>query len=127
MVYTFEYDSTYVPALPVVELRIGHAQAEPTLLVRAIVDSGADATIIPVQLLRQVGARKSRQAWMCGFASPRILVDLYAVSIHLGAFEQRSLLVAAGSELKEVILGRDILNHLIVTLNGLGSAVEITG
>ena len=89
MLYTFEYDLLYVPAMPVVELQIGRAQTAPTLFVHAIVDSGADATIIPVQVLKQVGARKSGQARMRGFASPRILVDLYAVSIHLGAFERR--------------------------------------
>ena len=45
MLYTFEYDLLFVPAMPVVEIQLGRAQTEPTLVVRAIVDSGADATI----------------------------------------------------------------------------------
>jgi hypothetical protein len=39
----------------------------------------------------------------------------------------RGELVVVGSEqLDEAILGRDVLNQLVVTLNGLASAVEIS-
>jgi len=36
------------------------------------------------------------------------------------------LLVVGGPQRDEIILGRDALNHFIVTLNGLASMIEIS-
>jgi hypothetical protein len=37
-----------------------------------------------------------------------------------------ALRVVAGAEGDEIILGRNVLNQLVVTLNGLANAVEIS-
>jgi hypothetical protein len=42
-VYTYDYDATYHPAMPVVDIEIGRATAETSLTLTALVDSGADA------------------------------------------------------------------------------------
>lgn len=127
MLYTFEYDSSYLPSMPVAEIQIGKSNTAPHLALHAIVDSGADATIIPVRWLKQIRARKSEQAWMSTTTTERHLVNLYAVSLRVGAYEQRALSVVGSPEMEEAILGRDILNHLLVTLNGLAGVTEIAG
>lgn len=123
-VYTYNYDTDYDPAVPVVDIGIGRALSEANLVLSALVDSGADATIIPVHYLRQVHARRSRKVWMRGVAGGRILVDLYPISLQLGPLSQEHLEVV-GSESDEVIVGRDVLNDLSVTLNGPGFSVQI--
>lgn len=123
--YTFEYDGSYIPSMPVAEIQIGKSNTAPALVLRAIVDSGADATIIPVRWLKQIRARKSEKAWMSTTTASRRLIDLYAVSLRIGGFEQRALSVVGSLDMEEAILGRDILNHLIVTLNGLAGVTEI--
>jgi hypothetical protein len=50
----FDYDVSYSPVIPVAEIGIRGLGSEHEVVVSAIVDSGADATIIPVQYLRQV-------------------------------------------------------------------------
>ena len=50
---------------------------------------------------------------------------LYLISLQLGPYLQQTLWVAGGASPDEVILGRDVSNHLIVTLNGLANMVEI--
>lgn len=72
MLYTYNYDSAYIPSMPVIELLIGRAQVTPVLQITAIVDSGADATMIPVSYLKQIGARKGKQAFVrCSWLKDR--------------------------------------------------------
>jgi hypothetical protein len=124
-VYTYEYDATYDPAMPVVDIEIGRAMAETSLAVTALVDSGADATMIPIGYLRQIHARRSRKTWMRGTTGERMLIDLYPISIQLGPFAQAHLEAVGDTQNDEVIVGRDVLNHLSVNLNGPANAVEI--
>jgi hypothetical protein len=124
-IYSYDYDTTYNPAMPMVEMTIGIAMSDPSLDLAALVDSGADATLIPISYLHQIRARRSRKTWMRGTAGGRILVDLFAISLRLGSFTQAHLEVVGDTENNEIILGRDVLNHLSVTLNGPASSVEI--
>lgn len=125
LVYTFDYDTTYSPPIPAVELRIGPALEEAVIGLKAVVDSGADATLVPVQFLQQLGARRSRKAWMRGTTGNRVLVDLYTIAVRFGPYQQGLLEVIGATASDEVIVGRDILNHLVVTLNGPAHVVEL--
>ncbi len=124
-VFSYNYDSDYHPPMPMVELAIGLPLSETTLEVRAIVDSGADATIIPVRTLQEVGAHRSRKAVMRGVTGVGMLVDLYAVAVQLGSYRQGFMEVVGVVDNDEAIIGRDILNHLAVTLNGPALVVEV--
>lgn len=62
VVFTYDYDTTYQPPMPMVELKVGPALQEASLELAALVDSGADATIVPLRYLRQLQARRSRKA-----------------------------------------------------------------
>jgi len=126
MPYTYEYDADYNPAMPMVELLVGRALAAADLALAAIVDSGADATIIPMTYLRQIRARKGGQAWMRGTVGERVQVDLFQISLTLGDYRQGRIEVVGGADQDEVILGRDVLNHLEVTLNGPAHTVVVT-
>ena len=86
LVYSYDYDSSYTPSAPVVEIAIGPPLATPTLALTALVDSGADTVIIPVYLLKQIGARREQKAWIRNVAGARSLVDLYSISLHIGPF-----------------------------------------
>ena len=124
-VFMYNYNSDYHPAMPMVEISIGLPMTDTAIDVRGIVDSGADATIIPVRYLLEMGARLSRKAIMRGVAGGEALVDLYAISIRLGPYRQGFVEVVGDISGDETIIGRDILNHLSVVLNGLGTAVEV--
>ena len=58
IVYTYSYNTGYHgPPLPVVEIEVGAvSQDERQLRLTGVVDSGADATMIPSRYLRQPGA-----------------------------------------------------------------------
>ena len=125
MVYSYNYDSDYHPSMPMIELSLGLPLSETAIEVRAIVDSGADATMIPARTLQEVGARRSRKALMRGVSGVGTLVDLYAVAVQLGPYRQGFVEVVGVVDSDETIIGRGLLNHLSVTLNGPALVVEV--
>ncbi len=124
-VYTYEYDTTYHPSIPMIDLAIGIPLSDPDFELTAIVDSGADATMIPQHYLQQLGARRSRKAIMRGVTGEQNLVDLYVISVRLGPYRQGFLEVVGMMDNDDSIVGRDVLNHLAIVLNGPASVVEI--
>jgi hypothetical protein len=126
MTYTYEYDSSFTPSMPVVAIKIGRSLTPPALELNALIDSGADSAIIPLLYLRQIRARKERTVWMRTVTGTHSVVDMYAISLRFGPFEFGNRFVVGGLQPDEIIIGRDILNQFIVTLNGLASVVEIS-
>lgn len=63
---------------------------------------------------------------MRGVTGRSLAVDTYLATIQIGSFTSSGLEVIAMTDETEVIIGRDVLNDLIVTLNGLAHIVEIT-
>lgn len=126
MIYTYDYDTSFNPSMPIIEIKIGRSFVTPSLALVALIDSGADSVIIPLQQLRKIKARKERSVWMRTVTGTRSIVDLYSISLQVGPFEFRDRIVVGGSQPNELIIGRDILNQFIVTLNGLASVVEIS-
>lgn len=125
-VYTYQYDTAYHPPIPVVDLAVGLPLDDTFVELTAIVDSGADATIISLRYLRRLGARRSRKAFMRGVTGEQALIDLYAVAIRFGPYHQGFLEVVGMKDSHETIIGRDVLNQLAVTLNGPGFVVELS-
>ncbi len=126
MLYTYEYASVYNPSMPVVEIWLGRVQHVPSLSLIALVDSGADGTIIPLRHLKTLKARQRRKKLMRGVTGNPGLFDTFEVSFRLGPYERATLEVVGDPKNNEAILGRDVLNQFVVTLNGLASMTEIT-
>ena len=125
-VVTFNYDATYHPAAPTVEIQIdGYNSVLGQHSLRAIVDSGADATMIPYPVLSAIGAVYKESTWMSGTAGGRVEVDLYLAAIRIGSHLIDGLHVVGMPASGEAIIGRDVLNQLVVTLNGLANVTEI--
>jgi hypothetical protein len=124
--YTYEYDTDYAPPLPVVEVAVQPfgQDCEPIVLT-AMIDSGSDGTLIPLSILRQLKARKTSQLVMRSITGVGSIVDIYEVTIRLGPHSFPKVRVAADKHNDMMIVGRDILNQIVVTLNGLASMTEI--
>ncbi len=125
---TFDYDTTYPgPTLPRVEVRVQALLAEDRERVDwALVDSGADGTMIPLSILEDIGARRVDRMRMRGVGGISQPVDIYEVSIQIGPFTVPKIYAVANDINQEMLLGRDVLNQFIITLNGLANSVEIS-
>jgi len=127
--FTYDYDLDYDgPALPIVDLTVygaGDRKRNATVS-HALVDSGADASMLPLRILQQVKARKVDWMRTRGIHGPSYVVDIYEVDIELAGHIVPGVYVAADRFNQNAIMGRDVLNQFIVTLNGLASMVEIS-
>ena len=93
--------------------------------VTALLDSGSDATMIPIRFLQQIRARKGKRMRVHVLGNHSYMTDSYRISLRMaGTTVQLSVLADHFNE--QVILGRDVLNYLVVTLNGVAHMVEIT-
>lgn len=117
---TYPYNSqSYTPAMPVMVISVSGLQGnDPIARVEALVDSGADATMLPADLLRHVKASFHETRVMRGVTGHRVAVDTYFVTIRVGPFEISGVEAVGMVEGTEVILGRDVLNQLEITLHG---------
>jgi predicted aspartyl protease len=123
---TFDYNTTYQPAAPFITIEVdGYHTTRPNHTLWAMIDSGADATMMPLRVLEAVGAAYKETMWMRGVAGGRIEVDLYFVAVRIGSILIPGLHVIATPSTNEVIVGRDVLNQLVVTLNGHANTTEI--
>jgi hypothetical protein len=122
--YTFSYNTDYNPSAPFVEIElIDYDERQTPINLLAQVDSGADSSAIPLSMLRRVKARYEETRVMrdmSGFTQP---VDMYLVAIGLVNVTFYCSVMALHGH--EAIIGRDILNHLTVTLNGPATMTEI--
>ena len=119
---SFLYDTTYMPSAPVITIQV---RDRKEVRLTALVDSGADATMIPINILRSIGAHRVDTMQMRGITGVAQPVGLYSVMIQISSHILPSIHVIATARGSEVIPGRDVLNHLIITLNGLAGVTEI--
>lgn len=128
MEYTHEYDQNYNgPALPVIELQVSALVENGLVITRSgLVDSGADATLIPLRDLKEISARQVDRKRIRGIGGISYPVDIYEVSISIGPFSVPKVYAIANNQTNEVVIGRDILNQFTTTLNGQAYMVHIS-
>lgn len=120
--YTFRYNQSYTPPAPVIEVRLRSAYGISDYF-WAFVDSGADGTIVPLDVLRSINADYTDKGFLTGTTGITQRVGLYEVRILIGTDVVYGIDAAAYGE--EIILGRDVLNQLTVTLEGPLAICEI--
>lgn len=120
------YSNAFFPSAPVVEIRLGAPGAEVTFgPIEALVDTGADATLIPMSYLKQVSARKVDQANVRSHWGERRSVSIYSVALEVDG-HRFSAMWTVGDELgSEVVLGRNVLNRLRLLLDGPAAMTEV--
>ena len=125
MQFSFEYDRDYMPAFPVIDFTISAGKNGRQQTIQGLIDSGSDVTQIPLPILRAIKARETDDRWVRDVSGLRYPVPIYMVQLQIGEFILPSMEVVGRSGTNEVIVGRDVLNQFIVTLNGLANITEI--
>jgi hypothetical protein len=120
------YSTQYTPPAPVLEIQLA-APGESPLIgpINAVVDSGSDGTLIPGRYLEAVEAIGIGEALLYGVLGDVRSVDLYEVDIQLGAHVLPGVVAIYDEMGGEVILGRNVLNKLILVLDGPGNETVI--
>jgi hypothetical protein len=123
----FRYSDDYFPPVPVAEVTFITAaeslRAGPFL---AVLDSGADGTIVPLNFLNEIRAAPTVEMMMRSQWGERRKVLLYLVDVEIGDITLPGIEVVGDDQTNEVILGRDVLNRHRVLLDGPEQTTTVT-
>jgi len=121
-----DYSQSYFPPAPLLQVRFGKPEdMRFTGSVEGIVDTGADITIAPIQLMREIGATiGSLQTIRSQWGEART-VKLYLADVEVEGINFPGIWVVGDERGKEVVLGRNLLNRMRILLNGLSEKIEI--
>ncbi len=92
-----------------------------------LVDSGADQTMIALDILQSLNAKPIDYIRISSLFGASRTTELYVVDLYIGTHHIHAVEVAALPTGDENITGRDVLNQLVVTLNGLAGMTEVAG
>lgn len=127
-VYTFDFDHTYDPPFPAIQIGISTPEQPQTRRqLTVLVDSGSDGTLLPADVLKAIGASYVDHIRIQGLFGGGRSVALYMVQLHIGPYTIHAVQVGSTNRKDEVVLGRNVLNQLDITLRGPAGVVEIHG
>lgn len=113
------YRTDFSPPIPVLPVRLYSPVTErSTDPVLGLVDTGSDATIVPLRYLLAIGAQETAPGWLVTVTGQRQPVALYFVDIYLEQEMAPGIRVIADESGHELILGRDFLNRFPLFLDG---------
>ncbi|PKO23681.1 MAG: hypothetical protein CVU38_02805 [Chloroflexi bacterium HGW-Chloroflexi-1] len=122
----YAYLSDYAPPAPALQISLGYPAGVLSVgPVTAIVDTGADGTLIPRVLIEDVGAPfvddvRIRSHWGEWRNAP-----VFAVDIGVGEMRLPGVEVVGDEWGQEIVLGRNVLNRLVLLLDGPHGLVRL--
>jgi len=114
------YDSRFKPPAPAIQVSVVKEPPVPGVYAGALglVDTGAGKTILPAALVRKLDLKPHCEiaAKSCWKEDPPRLLMTYYVRLRLGNLDVG--LLAAASPRETILLGRDFLSRLRLSLDG---------
>ncbi len=113
------YDSNYFPPAPVLEIALAYPDESPVVgPLPALVDTGTDGTFIPMAYLEELEVAGDYQTFVYPAFGPARQVYIYTVDLIIDSYRLPAIEVVGDDEGAELILGRNVLNRLILLLDG---------
>lgn len=120
------YDFAYDPPMPALLVTFGRSGERPWHgPLQAIVDTGADMTIVPETIAKQVKALPLNPGQLESQWGDVHLVTIYLLDIEVVAQILPGIVVAGDPDADEIILGRNVLNRLPLLLDGPQQQTEV--
>jgi predicted aspartyl protease len=107
----------------VVPLRLAAPEAAQGAVIPALVDTGADCTLVPVAAVDALQLPQIGSVWIQGVGPLKHRATVRAAQVEFGGLRCLADVTAFGDE---AILGRDLLNRAVALLDGPGLALSLT-
>lgn len=122
MTAKFLYDVTQDPPAPVLPVRVGVSAGQWEAAVPFLVDTGADLTVIPARLARDLELPPLGEMTIEGATGRTARVPIYRAELEIGGIALPVQVAALG---RETLIGRDVLNQWTLVLRGRAGELEI--
>ena len=120
------YDPTFTPPfprLPVIVTTIESGAQSAAL--SGLIDTGADATLMPQAQLRAIKAKEIYWARLRSHWGESRAVSVYLVDLQVAGHNLPGIEVIADDLMEDVLLGRNVLNRLLLLLDGPAGEVDV--
>lgn len=122
------YDQNRLPPIPVTEIWLAIPDnSDWHGPYTAIIDTGADLTIVPLGLLRQLRAPYLKRAVLRSQWLEQQVVFLHEVDVRIGDLLLPAIDVAGDDLSRDVLLGRNLRNRLDLRLDGPRLRTQLLG
>ena len=112
------YDRSFTPPAAVADVSISHPIADVTSgPLRGKLDSGADITVIPETWIAPLGLSPRASVWARSYDSAYSQRAVYYVRFSIEGHELSAVRCVAADR-ANVLVGRNVLNRFVITLDG---------
>lgn len=120
------YNSSLLrPPGPVVNIVVRPMRRfSPLKTLPAELDTGADITVIPESLAVELQLKPKEPVLMLGYDENRVKRPTYRVDLEINEYVLHAIRVVAAPR-DTILLGRDVLNHFVITLDGKAQTFEM--
>ena len=119
----YRYSRQYTPPGPVLPVRVGRPGATPEVFVSALVDTGADISVLPQGLPAQLHLPAVGRLTVAGVGGPPRSLPLYAVEVSMNGYRVIARAVSLGTT---PLLGRDLVNKMLMRFDGPKAVLEVS-
>lgn len=122
----YSHLTQYSPPIPAIELTL-HALSRQSSVgpLSALVDTGADITLIPLVHLEQLGAPELDEVRLRSHWGSYTTVTTYLVDIEVSAGVLPGVEVVGDLYGDTILLGRNVLNKLLLLIDGPRQITEL--
>lgn len=120
----FKYDPAFDPPAPVVAVDVSDPDTGKMTPCSALIDTGAFMSVVPASLARDLDLKPHSRVKARGVGNQAIDLSTYLVRLIVAGHVIVDLEVAAFDR-QTMLLGRDILQHFILTLDGKAGAFTL--
>jgi predicted aspartyl protease len=122
---TTAYDTSSQPPAPFIEFEVVSPQdLTQRRLAQGLLDTGAEVSVLSVEILTALQIPKASDMSVESWDGSPTFVTTYIVTLGIADARLDSVEVVA-APMPYAILGRDVLNHFILTLNGKDLIFEL--
>jgi len=112
-----DYNDDYNPPAPVVPVQIVNPATGESVTVNALIDSGASVSVVLLDAVDKIGLKPVAQAQVQGFGEIVQTVPVFRSTWVVGGHVLIGVEYVV-VEREDALLGRDVLQHFVLTLNG---------
>ncbi|MBI3762680.1 MAG: hypothetical protein HY260_12590 [Chloroflexi bacterium] len=119
-----DYDPSFRPPAPVVPVEVRNPVTGASIRVRAQIDTGTSTSVLSLAAVADLDLASSGTMQAANFDGTLYRLSTYLVTLLLEGYVVLGAEIAAGTR-NDLLLGRDILQHFVLTLNGKAETFEL--